>query len=77
LTGRKETIVWHIDQNGHRQFTGGYEDWRGAALMAARCQQFHPDVEEELVADDPRSCYNCRHRRWTASSFACTGDGPI
>jgi hypothetical protein len=29
-------------------------------------------VEEELVADDPRSCYNCRHRRWTAASFACT-----
>jgi len=65
--------VWHIDHNGHKEFTGGQEDWQGAALLAARCEGFLPDVEEELVADDPRSCYNCRLRRWTASSFACTG----
>jgi hypothetical protein len=33
---------------------------------------FHPDVEEEQVADEDRSCYNCRYRRWTAASFVCS-----
>ena len=56
--------MWQIDGNGHRLFAGGQEDWPGAALTAARCLQFRQDVEEELVADDPRSCYNCRYRRW-------------
>ncbi len=65
--------MWQIDSSGYRQFTGGHEDWQGAALMAARCGSFRQDVEEELVADEPRSCYNCRYRRWTAVSFACTG----
>jgi len=65
--------VFCVDSNGLRQFTGGQEDWQSAALSAAHCQEFLPDVEEELVADDPRSCYNCRLRRWTASSFACMG----
>jgi len=65
--------VFYVDSNGHRQFTGGQEDWQSAALLAARCQEFLPDVEEELVADDPRSCYNCRLRRWTTGSFTCTG----
>ena len=65
--------MWRIDADGQRQFTGGHDDWGGAARLAARCSRFRPDVEEELVADEPRSCYNCRYRRWTASSFACTG----
>jgi len=65
--------MWSIDVNGHKQFVGGHEEWQGAALMADRCVKFLPDVEEELVADDPRSCYNCRQRRWTASSFTCMG----
>jgi hypothetical protein len=69
--------MWNIDQNGHQQFAGGHEDWRSAALMAARCVKFILDVEEELVADDLRSCYNCRQRRWTASSFTCTGQGAL
>jgi hypothetical protein len=37
--------------------------------------RFHPDVEEELIADEARSCYNCRYRRWTAVSFSCTVNG--
>jgi hypothetical protein len=64
--------MWHIDLSGTKTFAGGQENWRDAALLADRCRQFHPDVEEELVADEPRSCYNCRLRRWTAESFACT-----
>jgi len=66
--------MWRIDQSGQREFAGGHEDWQGAALVADSCLQFLEDVEEELVADDPRSCYNCRYRRWTASSFACTSN---
>ncbi|HZV82279.1 MAG TPA: hypothetical protein VFF53_08935 [Geobacteraceae bacterium] len=65
--------MFSIDPNGQKQFLGGHEDWQSAALLAAHCQKFLPDVEEELVADDPRSCYNCRLRRWTVSSFTCTG----
>ena len=57
--------------NGEKEFSGGKEDWLGAARIACACQSFLPDVEEELVADAARSCYNCRYRRWTAESFAC------
>jgi len=64
--------VWHIDQNGHKEFAGGQEDWQSAAILADSCLRFISDVEEELVADDSRSCYNCRHRRWTAKAFTCT-----
>ncbi len=64
--------VWHIDQSGHKEFSGGHEDWESATLLADSCLSFSPDVVEEMVADDPRSCYNCRHRRWTMNSFTCT-----
>ncbi|WP_246559399.1 hypothetical protein [Citrifermentans pelophilum] len=57
------------------EFAGGQEDWRGAALLAATCPGFSFDVEEELVADDARSCYNCRYRRWTRLSFTCMQAG--
>ena len=63
--------MWRINRNGMREFPGGKEDWAEAARSAARCISFRSDVEEELVADDARSCYNCRYRRWTAASFTC------
>ena len=56
---------------GKKEFSGGKEDWPGAARAAEDCQSFLLDVEEELVADAARSCYNCRYRRWTAASFTC------
>jgi len=46
-------------------------DWPDAARIAASCAGFHPDEEDEQVADEPVSCFNCRYRRWTASSFTC------
>jgi len=49
----------------------GLEDWSAAARFAENCATFIPDVEEEQIADDPRSCYNCRYRRWLADSVAC------
>jgi hypothetical protein len=49
----------------------GLEDWAAAARLAGECAIFIPDVEEEQIADEPRSCYNCRYRRWQADSVAC------
>lgn len=49
----------------------GKEDWEGAAFVAESCPGFHMDVEEELIADELVSCYNCRYRRWTADAFDC------
>ncbi len=63
--------MWEIDRHGAREFRGGQEDWPAAARAAALCDSFRPDVEEEQIADEARSCYNCRYRRWTAASFAC------
>ncbi len=63
--------MWRLTENGKREFRGGREDWPQAARMAARCAVFDADSEEEWVADEERSCYNCRYRRWTAASFAC------
>ena len=63
--------MWFADQNGMKEFQGGMDDWKGAAMIAAACAGFRPDVEEELIAEDPRSCYNCRYRRWSIASFTC------
>lgn len=55
----------------HEPYAGGKNDWSGAAEKASRCPSFRPDVEDELVAEEPVSCYNCLFRRWTADSFVC------
>ena len=67
--------MWHIDQQGVQEFAGGKEDWQGAARVAALCASFRADVEEEQIADDARSCYNCRYRRWSTVSFTCCTPG--
>jgi hypothetical protein len=67
--------LWRKDENGAPAFCGGKESWSVAAAVAKLCETFTPDVDEELVADDERSCYNCRYRRWTASSFTCQAPG--
>ncbi|AHF06324.1 hypothetical protein [Desulfitobacterium metallireducens] len=65
--------MWTLNSKGEKEFVGGKEDWEGAAKAAANCLVFKEDVEEELVADELRSCYNCRNRRWTSMSFVCYG----
>jgi len=48
------------------------DKWGSAASQASVCLHFSPDEEEEQVADDPVSCFNCRYRRWTdKASFTC------
>jgi hypothetical protein len=63
--------MWLVDQKEGNVFAGGKDDCAGAAKVAGNCSIFLSDVEEELVVDEPVSCYNCRYRRWTAESFAC------
>lgn len=65
--------MWQIDQKGAKEFTLGKESWGAAARAALDCLRFACDVEEEMIAEDERSCYNCRYRRWSASSFTCLG----
>lgn len=63
--------MWVINDKGEREFSGGKEDWETAARIAEACPGFKPDDEDEMVADEAVSCYNCRYRRWTMKSFIC------
>lgn len=63
--------MWLIDTQGRKEFRHGQEAYCQASDAANVCGGFRPDVEEEWVADEERSCYNCRLRRWTAESFVC------
>ena len=49
----------------------GLEEWAAAARIAGACRTFVPDAEEEQVADEALSCYNCRCRRWAADAIHC------
>ncbi|MBR4727104.1 MAG: hypothetical protein IK080_04355 [Clostridia bacterium] len=61
--------------NGSAVFAGGKEAFEDAAQTALRCPLFRPDSEEEWTAEEARSCYNCRYRRWTKESFQCVKGG--
>ena len=51
-----------------------HEDYAAAAACAMACRGFVPDDEDEWAADVPRSCFNCRLRRWTATGITCMKD---
>jgi len=63
--------MWLKDTQGKKAFRHGHVAFNLAGEAARACADFRPDVEEEWVADEERSCYNCRLRRWTAESFVC------
>ncbi|MGB5156876.1 hypothetical protein [Desulfobacterium sp. N47] len=63
--------AWRINSHRQKEFTGGNDNWEMAAETAANCTFFVPDDEDEQIADDPISCYNCRKRRWTSESIVC------
>ncbi|BCR03249.1 hypothetical protein DESUT3_03180 [Desulfuromonas versatilis] len=63
--------MWRMDESGGKLFAGGQEDWTAAAREADNCGSFRADEEDEQTAEQARSCYNCRYRRWTAASFTC------
>jgi len=47
------------------------EAWERGHTIALACPAFVQDVEEEWVAQEPVSCYNCRYRRFTAAGILC------
>ncbi len=49
----------------------GPENWKEGHILALGCMSFISDVEEEWIADDPISCYNCRYRRWLSNGIGC------
>lgn len=59
------------NRDGKAVWRGGKSDYDSAAREAASCGAFRADCEEECVADEDVSCYNCRYRRWTRDSFMC------
>jgi hypothetical protein len=63
--------MWQKDSQGNKVFRHGHDAFSQASEAALNCDGFRADVEEEWVADEERSCYNCRLRRWTAESFVC------
>jgi len=63
--------MWRTDKKQGKVFAGGQQSWQAAEREAMRCASFRADEEDEWAADEPRSCYNCRYRRWTVESFAC------
>ncbi|APG25212.1 MULTISPECIES: hypothetical protein [Syntrophotalea] len=63
--------MWLINTQGEREFRHGHEAYGLAAATARACVRFCADVEDEWTADEERSCYNCRLRRWTRASFLC------
>lgn len=63
--------MWILNSKGEKEFSGGKKDWTGAAEAAKLCPNFTTDDEDELVSDEPVSCYNCRYRRWNLKSFTC------
>lgn len=63
-------------ENGKTVFTGGKGACAQAASIAGRCPLFSQDCEEECEAEEDRSCYNCRWRRWTQDSFVCMKGAP-
>ncbi|WKY48725.1 hypothetical protein Q5O24_05255 [Eubacteriaceae bacterium ES3] len=48
------------------------DEWATGASTALVCKQFKEDVEEEWVAEELVSCYNCRYRRFVKDGIVCT-----
>lgn len=63
--------MWNLNFKGEKEFTRGNQDWACVIKIAKDCSSFKIDDEDELVSDDPVSCYNCRYRRWSLKSFTC------
>jgi hypothetical protein len=59
--------------SGSGEFIFGKRDFEKSAAAARDCSLFeHDNDEDEEIADEERSCFNCLYRRWTVESFQCT-----
>lgn len=47
------------------------DDWQYGHAIALNCSQFKQDVEEEWLAEETVSCYNCRYRRFVGTGIQC------
>lgn len=47
------------------------DNWILGHEIASKCQEFKQDVEEEWVAEEIVSCYNCRYRRFIGTGIQC------
>lgn len=47
------------------------DDWQGGHEIALSCSGFAQDVEEEWLAEEVISCYNCRYRRFIGAGIQC------
>lgn len=63
--------MWNIMADRTRVFLLGRDADSEVAQIANECSSFVADDEDEWVADEECSCYNCRYRRWTQESFRC------
>jgi|LGOV01.1.fsa_nt_gb hypothetical protein len=52
-------------------FEYGQENYKQSRVTAISCKLFKADDEDEQVDSVLLSCYNCRYRRWTSTSFKC------
>lgn len=66
-----ELISYFAIEHGQRHFRFGQSDFHSAAACAAVCGRFTWDDDEECMDDITISCYNCRYRRWSQTSFFC------
>lgn len=63
--------MFQYNKLGNWEFKFGKEAYKEAERASLDCSHFTPDDEDEQVADELRSCYNCAFRRWTSQSFVC------
>ncbi|MEQ8198181.1 MAG: hypothetical protein ABRQ27_09275 [Clostridiaceae bacterium] len=63
--------MWFVNDSKQIEFSGGKNNWEETIEQASKCSFFKYDVEDEIIEEDVKSCYNCRFRRWTEKSFVC------
>lgn len=63
--------MWQVMDDSTQLFLCGRDAYSVAEQAAKKCSTFVADDEDEWAADEERSCYNCRYRRWTQESFVC------
>ena len=57
-----------------RGTVGADEDLAEAARIAAACDEYRRDDEDEDLLEGALSCFGCRYRRWVPGGFTCVKD---
>lgn len=66
-------------KDGMKYFNGDAEQadvLETTVSMAKSCREFQMDVEDEVIYENLKTCYNCRFRRWIPNGFSCFKDFP-